>query len=131
MPLPKAGSSSSLIFRRTLTTEQHARWSPAFTCALVLALVLAAAVRFWGFAAFCLDGDEIFSLQVARLGWVRMTRMAIGDSVHPPLFYYLLHLWIGIGNDSLVWLRLLPVSIALAAMAPLVLLCRELNMRRR
>ena len=55
---------------------------------------------------------------------------AIGrDSIHPPLFYFLLKLWIAIGSDSLFWTRLLPTLFSTLAIIPMVLLDRELHLR--
>lgn|GEM_PF-2551577 len=86
--------------------------------------------RAWHLAAICLDGDEIFSVLVARGSWIKLTVDAARDSVHPPAFYYLVKLWMSLGGDSLLWLRTLPALFSVAALAPLVLLCRELRLRR-
>src|SRR6185295_17850883 len=51
------------------------------------------------------------------------------DIIHPPLFYVLLKLWIALGGESLLWLRLLPVVLSTAALVPLILLSRELKLR--
>jgi hypothetical protein len=83
----------------------------------------------WHLAAVCLDGDEIFSLLLSRLGWQALTAGAAADSVHPPLFYYLLKLWVLVGNESLIWLRLLPALFSVLAILPLILLGRELRFR--
>jgi uncharacterized membrane protein len=40
----------------------------------------------------------------------------------------LLKIWIAIGGESLLWLKLLPVTVAVASILPLLLLCRELNL---
>jgi uncharacterized membrane protein len=50
--------------------------------------------------------------------------------VHPPLFYLLLKIWIGVGGESLLWLRLFPALISIAAIMPIVLLARELKLTR-
>src|SRR5690349_6683892 len=102
------------------------RLSPPQTWILAVLIALATLCRMWHMTAVCLDGDEIFSLEVARQSWHAMTTAIAADSVHPPLFYYLLHLWLRVGSDSLVWLRLLPVLISTAALLPLILFCREL-----
>jgi 4-amino-4-deoxy-L-arabinose transferase-like glycosyltransferase len=93
----------------------------------VVAIYVAA--RLWHLAAVCLDGDEIFSVLLSRLGWKALTAGAAADSVHPPLFYYLLKLWVLIGNESLIWLRLLPALFSVLAILPLILLGRELRLR--
>ena len=52
------------------------------------------------------------------------------DLIHPPLFYALLKIWIAAGGESLLWLRLFPVAFSTAAIAPFLLLCRELKLRK-
>ena len=94
---------------------------------LVLALFIAA--RFWNLTASCLWFDEIFSLHAARHGWTEMLRFVAADIIHPPLFYILLKLWIGVGGESLLWLRLFPVLTSIAAIFPFLLLCREFRLR--
>ena len=97
----------------------------------ILAAVVAVyiAARLYRNAAVCLDGDEIFSVGIARQGWSTLTAQAGADSIHPPLFYYLLKLWIYLGNDSLFWLRLLPSVFSVLAIVPTVLLARDLRLR--
>ena len=51
------------------------------------------------------------------------------DSIHPPLFYFLLKLWVAVGGDSLFWTRLLPALFSTLAIVPMVLLGREFNLR--
>lgn len=86
--------------------------------------------RAWHLAAICLDGDEIFSVTIARGNWAKLTADAARDSVHPPTFYYLLKLWVSLGGESLLWLRTLPALFSVLSLAPMVLLCRELRLRR-
>ena len=57
----------------------------------------------------------------------QMFKFVAADIIHPPLFYALLKVWIGIGGESLLCVALLPVILSTAALVPVVLLCRELN----
>ena len=41
---------------------------------------------------------------LARLGWRDLVNFVASDVVHPPLFYAVLKLWIGVGGESLLWL---------------------------
>ena len=50
------------------------------------------------------------------------------DLIHPPLFYALLKMWIGVGGDGLLWLRLFPVLFSFLALIPFIYLCRELKL---
>ena len=59
-----------------------------------------------------------------------MSSFVAQDLIHPPLFYALLKIWIGIGGDSLLWLRLFPVFFATLALFPFLHLCRELKVGR-
>jgi uncharacterized membrane protein len=99
---------------------------------LVLFILLAGlfiAVRLWGLTTYPLWLDEIFSLNLARLGWGELIGAAARDIVHPPLFYLLLKIWAGIGGTSLIWLRLFPALTSIASLIPFFLLCRELKLR--
>ncbi|HVF55761.1 MAG TPA: glycosyltransferase family 39 protein [Pyrinomonadaceae bacterium] len=99
------------------------------TVALSLVLCLYVAARLWRLTASCLWFDEIFSVHAARHEWGRMLGFVAADLIHPPLFYALLKLWMGAGGDSLLWLRLFPVVISVAAVVPFLLLARELKLR--
>ena len=92
-------------------------------------IVLFVAARLWRLTASCLWFDEIFGVHAARMKWAEMVKFVAADIIHPPLFYALLKLWIGIGGESLLWLRLLPVILTTAALVPIVLLCRELKLQ--
>ena len=103
------------------------RWTERWLLFAVVAIYVAA--RLWRLAGTCLDGDEIFSVLLSRLDWKPLTAAAAADSVHPPLFYYLLKLWVLVGNESLLWLRLLPALFSVLSILPLILLGRELRLR--
>lgn len=98
---------------------------------LVLVVALFVFTRLWHLTAFSLWTDEIFSLKAARGPWGRMFETLILDKVHPPLFYIILKIWIAIGGQSLLWLKLLPVVTAVVTIIPFFLLCRELNLSAR
>jgi uncharacterized membrane protein len=97
----------------------------------VLVVVLFLALRFWKLTSFSLWGGEAFSMNGAKQSWVGMFSYVIADIVHPPLFYILLKLWIGIGGESLLWLKLLPVFTGVGLAVPFYLLCRELDLQWR
>ena len=99
---------------------------PVLAC---LAGLLFIVMRLWGLTAYCLDGDEIFSLLAARQDFGGLLATAVADVSHPPLFYILLKLWIAMGGQSLLWLRLLPAVISIATLVPIYLMCRELKLR--
>jgi hypothetical protein len=92
-------------------------------------IVLFVAVRLWRLSASCLWFDEIFSVHAAHHGWAELLRFVAADIIHPPLFYLLLKIWIFLGGESLLWLRLLPALISIAAIIPFWLLCRELELK--
>lgn len=96
-----------------------------------LVVVLFIGSRLWYLTSYSLWTDEIFSLTVVRLSWNEMFVKLILDKVHPPLFYIILKIWVAIGGDSLLWLKLLPVLIASATILPFYYLCRELNLSAR
>lgn len=84
--------------------------------------------RLWRVTDSCLWFDEIFSVHVAEQPWGGMFWFVAQDLIHPPLFYATLKLWIGVGGESLLWLRLLPVLFSAAAVVPFIYLCRELKL---
>lgn len=102
--------------------------------ALLLTLFLVAlyvAARLWRLTANCLWFDEIFSVHSARHTWGGLWRFAAADLIHPPLFYALLKVWVALGGESLLWLRLFPALTSFAALVPFFLLARELRLGAR
>lgn len=93
-------------------------------------VVVFIAARLWRLTTYSLRPDEIFSLQAARQSWSGLLTAVVKDVIHPPVFYLLLKVWINIGGQSELWLRLLPVLTAIAAIWPFALLCRELKLRK-
>jgi hypothetical protein len=108
---------------KRISSRRTQRW------VLYAVVAIYVAARMWHLTEICLDGDEIFSVLLSRLGWKALTAAAAIDSVHPPLFYYLLKLWVLIGNESLLWLRLLPALFSILSILPLIFLCRQLRLR--
>lgn len=103
----------------------------AITTTMVVTLSIAyAATRLWRSTASCLWFDEIFSVHAAEHSWNSILGFIAQDLIHPPLFYILLKLWIGVGGESVFWLRLLPVIFAVASIIPFLLLVRELKRER-
>jgi uncharacterized membrane protein len=94
-------------------------------CLLIAAYV---SIRLWNLTTFCLDSDEIFSLLCARFDLGHLLHAVSVDVVHPPLSYLLLWLWIRIGGESLVWMRLLPFAISVLALGPVWIFFRQLEL---
>ena len=95
---------------------------------LPLVIVLFILARLWHLTSSCLWFDEIFSVHAAEHPWAGLLQFAAADLVHPPLFYVLLKIWIGIGGESLLWLRLLPAILSVATIVPVLLMARELKL---
>ena len=104
---------------------------PTFLPAVILSSVITifVALRIWHIATYSLGAGEIFSMIGAKQDWHGMFSYVIADIVHPPLFYVFLKLWILLGGESLLWLKLLPVLSGIAMVVPFILLCRELDLR--
>jgi uncharacterized membrane protein len=94
----------------------------------VLVVGLFIAARMWHLTTSCLWFDEIFGIHAGRYGWKQMFQFVAADLIHPPLFYALLKIWIAVGGESLLWLRMLPVLLSVAAIVPIVLVCRSLKL---
>lgn len=103
--------------------------SPSSLLLFIIACILFIAARLWRLTGPCLWFDEIFSVHAARHAWADMVRFVAADLIHPPLFYALLKIWIGIGGESLLWLRLFPALINIATIVPFVLLSRQLKLK--
>jgi mannosyltransferase len=84
-------------------------------------------LRAWDLTGSSLWLDEIFSLQTVREPWAEMFDAVIRDKVHPPLFYILLKLWVGIGGESLLWLKLFPFLLSVITIVPVFFLWLELR----
>jgi len=99
--------------------------------AVILATLITAfaVLRVWYMTTYSLWGGEAFSMLGVKQDWNAMFAYIIADIVHPPLFYVFLKLWILVGGESLFWLKLFPVLNGIAMVVPLLLLCRELNLR--
>lgn len=98
------------------------------TFVFILILTLYVGARLWRLTSSCLWFDEIFSVHAARYDWSQLIKFVAADIIHPPLFYFLLKVWIGIGGESVLWLRLLPALISIAVVVPFFLLCRDLGL---
>ena len=112
--------------RSITATRPAARISPA-AIATFAVVALFVAMRLWRLTDFALDGDEIFSIQLARDSWHDLFTAAAQDAIHPPLLYVLLKLWTGVGGESLLWLRLFPVTASVLCLLPVFALCRDLK----
>jgi len=92
-------------------------------------MLLYIVLRLWGLTDACFWFDEIFSIHAAEHSWSGLVPFVAKDLIHPPLFYFLLKLWITLGGEGQFWLRLFPVVFAVLALVPFWLLCRELKLR--
>jgi len=124
---PKAQSPANTADEIGKNESLSTRWSMLFSAAVI---VLFAVARLWRLSATCLWFDEIFSVHAAHHSWIELFRFVAADIIHPPLFYLLLKIWIAIGGESLLWLRLLPGLFGIAAIIPFFFLCRELELSR-
>lgn len=86
-------------------------------------------LRLHNLTSYSLSAGEVFIMNGVRQGWRDMIGYIVADVVHPPLFYILVKIWVVFGGDSILWLKLLPVLIATATLAPVLLLCRTLGVR--
>lgn len=93
----------------------------------ILVAILFVTLRFWKISVYSIWGGEAFSMIGAKQDWQGMFSYVIADIVHPPLFYILLKLWIAIGGESVLWLKLLPVLSGIVLVVPFYFLCRELD----
>jgi hypothetical protein len=111
---------------------EQGRLDPREVVVWALLVALLVCVRGWRLDASCLWFDEVFSVHAARHQWGGLLEFVALDLIHPPLFYLLLKVWMALagGGESVWWLRLFPLLTQAAAVVPLLLLGRELGVRR-
>ena len=95
------------------------------TWALVAILLLALALRVYRLDHQSLWNDEGTSVALAQRNLVTITRNASHD-IHPPLYYYLLHLWVGVFGTSEFAVRALSVLAGVGVVAGVACLGRRL-----
>src|SRR5579864_8998199 len=123
-----AADASSHPLGESSGLRDISKWSPATWVSIALVFCFIA-VRLWRLTAIALDGDEIFSLLLARQGWHDLMVGAMYDATHPPLVYVLVKIWRGMGGESLFWLRFFPFTACTLCLFPFFSLCRTLNIR--
>jgi 4-amino-4-deoxy-L-arabinose transferase-like glycosyltransferase len=106
------------------TAVTSARWRVGSTAGLLLILLLAGALRFWGIGAESLWLDEATSLVVADNPPATIVALTAED-IHPPLYYLLLHLWLIFGRSEAA-LRSLSAVVGVLSVAALYGMGREL-----
>lgn len=102
-------------------------WSKNHQRSLSLLLLLAAfALRMWTLDARALWLDEAFEFWSAELTFAELPR-AVKFTFQPPLYTYLLHLWVMLDMTP-IWLRFLSVALSISGIAALLVWAkRELN----
>ncbi len=96
---------------------------------LVVITGLFIGLRAWNLVEYSLWGGETFILDGIHQPWPQMFAYIVRDVVHPPLFYILVKVWIGVFGESLLSMKLIPFLAGIATIIPFLLLCRELNLR--
>jgi uncharacterized membrane protein len=99
------------------------------TILFILILALFVGARLWQLTSFGFFGDETFTIDVASSSWGDLIDKVVADIVHPPLFYMCLKVWILLGGQSELWMKLLPCLTSIAAIVPFFYLCGELKMK--
>jgi len=120
-------SKQSIVTALPASKKVDSRTISRSLALFILVAILFVALRFWKITYFSLWGGEDFTMIGVKQSWTGMFSYIIADIVHPPLFYILLKLWIALGGESLLWLKLLPVLSGIALVIPFYFLCRELN----
>lgn len=118
--LPGSHNTSPKAGRRYTTentygatqTRRHALRHLARPLTAPLILLLAAWLRFHNLSGQSLWADEGNSVALARRGFVEIARRTAFD-IHPPLYYWLLKIWISIFGDSEIGLRSLSVVLGI------------------
>ncbi|MGC9197203.1 MAG: glycosyltransferase family 39 protein [Syntrophobacteraceae bacterium] len=80
-------------------------WKHVLLAAIVLVTLLARLNQ----VHYNLSGDEIFSITAANQSFAKLISAAVQDRTHPPLYYILLHSWIGMFGASEMAVRSLSI----------------------
>lgn len=105
-------------------------WKAASEVALLMAvLVVAAAARLHDLGGKSIWLDEAFSIYVARQPPDRILEIVVRHDTPPPLYYLLLHFWMGLGDDAFS-VRLLSALLSIFAVGATYLLGREVGGQR-
>ncbi len=95
--------------------------------ALPIAIVLfSAIVRLWELGAQSLWFDETYTVFVAQKPLSLMLRYLIADGVHPPLYYFLMAIWVRFFGTSAWVLRLPSVLSGVLSVALMFLLVKRM-----
>ncbi|MCJ2179422.1 hypothetical protein [Novosphingobium album (ex Hu et al. 2023)] len=81
-------------------------------------------------AGYSLWFDDYASLIFADQPQSRLWSLWMARESNPPLFYSVLHIWRGLGADSVVTLRLLPIIAGIAHVAVVAGICGRWHSRR-
>ncbi len=90
----------------------------------IVILMLSVVLRLLFLQSRGIQYDDAFSSLLAGRSFSEIIQGTAADTM-PPLFYFLLHLWLQLGQE-LWWLRLLAVVFSLGCVAFLYLLVRAL-----
>jgi hypothetical protein len=71
--------------------------------------------------------DETFSIWMANFKVGEMLQWVVKVDQHPPLYYFLLHLWIGITGDSPYYARLLSVLLGAGTIPTIYLIGKRMS----
>ncbi len=96
-----------------------------FWAAVALLVALGVALRAWGLGAAPLWLDEAYSAYAADHGWAFLWRVVPLYETHPPVYYSLLHLWVGLAGDGMLALRLLGLIAGCATLPVIALAAGE------
>ncbi|MDE0608590.1 MAG: glycosyltransferase family 39 protein [Anaerolineaceae bacterium] len=96
---------------------------------LVLALLLAFHLRMDAVGDWPLRWDEAFSVWFGQMGLVEGT-IKTADDIHPPLYFWLLHVWLRLAGISEFAIRALSVFLGLLTIAVVHSLTLHLSRRK-
>lgn len=88
--------------------------SPRALLLLVLGMLIAFALRIYDLSGESIWDVEATSIFIARHPW---GEIAFLPRIHPPLYFYLLHIWMGIVGDSEFALRMLSLLTSIPLVA--------------
>ncbi|MGB9880612.1 MAG: glycosyltransferase family 39 protein, partial [Anaerolineae bacterium] len=100
-----------------------------YALALAVILLLAFILRIWLLGNQNIWWDEGLAIWAVRQGWAQTTLWTAGD-VHPPLYFWLLWLWVRLAGESEFAARFLSLACGLVTVAALYPLGKTLLGRK-
>src|SRR5450759_1174580 len=123
--LPAWDSMNAQALKNHERNSNHVRIAglriSSYTVALLAIVILALFLRVYHWGTQSVWYDEAFSIWVAKMDLAQLARVTAADT-HPPLYFLILHGWIGLFGDSELAVRFLSALFGVLAIPMMYML---------